>query len=230
MRMQQGFGVSLRAATALALALLGALLISSQASAQEETISIGRITVAADAQGEVDLEALNIEWPGLAAWMIDISYDASVVTPVICIARGGGVCNPQFASGTARIIGATATGLQGDTTLANLTFRCNREGSTALSLNVQELFDARAGDPQRIDAAVVSGAVSCVTPRPAQTLPGDANCDGVVNSVDAALVLQFVAGLRVSLPCRENADVNGDGRVDARDAALILQIDAGLFP
>ena len=61
------------------------------------------------------------------------------------------------------------------------------------------------------------------------SLPGDANCDGIVNAIDAALVLQFSAGLLLGLPCPGNADANGDGIVNALDAALILQFAAGLI-
>ena len=57
---------------------------------------------------------------------------------------------------------------------------------------------------------------------------GDADCNGEVNAIDAALVLQLVAGVVESLSCQANADVNGDGNVDAIDAALILQFTAGL--
>ena len=60
-------------------------------------------------------------------------------------------------------------------------------------------------------------------------LKGDANCDGIVNSIDAAFVLQFTAGLLGSLPCQDAADVNGDGEVTSIDAALILQFTAGLL-
>ena len=56
---------------------------------------------------------------------------------------------------------------------------------------------------------------------------GDANCDGEVSSMDAALILQFTAGLLGDLPC--NADANGDGNIDAIDAALVLQFTAGLL-
>jgi hypothetical protein len=63
----------------------------------------------------------------------------------------------------------------------------------------------------------------------AKLLSGDADCLGSVNSVDAAFVLQFDAGLLDALPCPENADVDGDGTVTSIDAALILQFDAGLI-
>lgn len=58
---------------------------------------------------------------------------------------------------------------------------------------------------------------------------GDVNCNNTTNSIDAALVLQFSAGLVNSLACGENGDMNADERVDSIDAALILQCDAGLI-
>ncbi len=58
---------------------------------------------------------------------------------------------------------------------------------------------------------------------------GDASCDGTVSSIDAAVVLQFSAGLLPSLGCPDNADVNGDGQANSLDAALILQFSAGLL-
>jgi subtilisin family serine protease len=72
------------------------------------------------------------------------------------------------------------------------------------------------------------------TPTPTSTttpvgLAGDVNCDSRVNSIDAALVLQYGAGLVASLPCLQNADVNHDGSVNAIDASLILQYVAGLL-
>ena len=67
------------------------------------------------------------------------------------------------------------------------------------------------------------------TPTPAPAVAGDADCNGSVNSIDAALVLQLGAGLVESLACEENADVNESGAVDAIDAALILQLVVGLI-
>jgi len=59
--------------------------------------------------------------------------------------------------------------------------------------------------------------------------PGDVNCGGAVDSIDAVLVLQLSAGLVASLVCDQNADVNHDGRTNSLDAALILQYSAGLL-
>ena len=58
---------------------------------------------------------------------------------------------------------------------------------------------------------------------------GDANCDGTINSIDAAIILQFNAGLLAVLPCPENADANGDGTINSVDSVLILQHTVGYF-
>ena len=58
---------------------------------------------------------------------------------------------------------------------------------------------------------------------------GDVDCNSDVNSIDAALVLQFDAGLIATLPCLPAGDVNGDSEINSIDAALILQFTAGLL-
>ncbi|MCH7697826.1 MAG: hypothetical protein IH865_02655 [Chloroflexi bacterium] len=71
------------------------------------------------------------------------------------------------------------------------------------------------------------------TPTSTPTMPvvaGDVNCDGTIDAVDAAFILQFSAGLLGSLPCAGGADVNHDGVTNPLDAALILQFAAGLIP
>jgi len=60
-------------------------------------------------------------------------------------------------------------------------------------------------------------------------LPPDVNCDGGLNSIDSALILQLGAALVDSLPCDALADANQDGSANAIDASLILQYSAGLI-
>ena len=67
------------------------------------------------------------------------------------------------------------------------------------------------------------------TATPSDALLGDVDCDGVVSSLDALLLLQLVAQLVDELSCPDVADVNGDGVVDAVDALWILWIEAGLI-
>ena len=58
---------------------------------------------------------------------------------------------------------------------------------------------------------------------------GEESCDGEVNPVDAALVLQLSAGLLDALECEDEADTNLDGQINPVDASLILQFVAGLI-
>jgi hypothetical protein len=67
------------------------------------------------------------------------------------------------------------------------------------------------------------------TPTPDEVDLGDIDCDGEVTSIDAALELQFIAGLLSVLPCEDAADVNDDGLISSVDVALILQFIAGLI-
>jgi hypothetical protein len=68
------------------------------------------------------------------------------------------------------------------------------------------------------------------TNTPVPILTGDADCNGTVNAIDSALILQFGAGLIPGVDCSNAADVNLDGAVNAVDSALILQFAAGLLP
>lgn len=61
---------------------------------------------------------------------------------------------------------------------------------------------------------------------------GDVTGEGVVDSIDAALVLQYGAGLGNPSPSAAwiaAGDVNCDLVVNAIDATLVLQASAGLY-
>lgn len=67
------------------------------------------------------------------------------------------------------------------------------------------------------------------TPTSPPGQPGDTNCDGDVDSVDAALVLQKDAALIATVACPQDADANHDGNINSIDASIILQFIAGLL-
>lgn len=58
--------------------------------------------------------------------------------------------------------------------------------------------------------------------------PGDVNCDGTVNSIDALQILRSVAGLSTTANCLADGDVNCDSSVNSIDALQVLRFIAGL--
>ena len=81
-------------------------------------------------------------------------------------------------------------------------------------------------------ATATATPTSTPTPTPTPTAPGtlgDVDCNQDVSSIDAALILQYVARLVPSLACQSAGDTNEDGVIDSRDALLILQDVAGLL-
>lgn len=64
------------------------------------------------------------------------------------------------------------------------------------------------------------------------TLPGDANCDGVVTIADAAAIYQNLCNedkYKLSEQGAANADVDGNAGITVSDAIVILQFEAGMI-
>ena len=100
--------------------------------------------------------------------------------------------------------------------------------TTAEVVDIADALDINCVGPTPPTDTPTRTPTATDTPRPPGPV-GDVTCDGLVNSIDAALVLQYDAGLIDSLSCAQNADVNVDGAVNSIDAALILQYDARLI-
>ncbi|MEX0785877.1 MAG: DUF6073 family protein [Dehalococcoidia bacterium] len=75
-------------------------------------------------------------------------------------------------------------------------------------------------------ATPTPGTGPTATPTPSSTGSGDANKNGTTDSIDAALMLQHIAGF-ISRP--PNSDTDQDGDTDAIDVALVLQYVAGFL-
>lgn len=218
---------------AAAVAWLTALATTGGA-VQPVTVAIGSLSLDVGKQGSVNLEILNIPSRGVGSWTVDVTYNPAVVSVARCQGLGASVCNPQFVPDAIRVAGATPAPLMGDSTLAIISFQCDREGVSPVRPQVTVLADGTRGDPRQIDAATKNGSIACgpvaVTPAPTRMpVPGDVDCSGAANSVDAALLLQFEAHLLLALPCAHGADIQKDGRMNSLDASLILQFHAGLL-
>jgi len=163
--------IGMLGAAALAVALIGGLLIAGTAAAQGgATLSVSDGSAATGEQGTVVLDAGSIGDPGLGAWTVDITFDDSVISAVDCSAEQGGVCNEAFAANMVRITGASAGGLEGDTTLGGVTFECgSAEGSSPLTLTLNVFADATIGDPQDISPTIMNGTFDCADAAPAAT-------------------------------------------------------------
>ena len=140
----------------------------------------------------------------------------------------------DVASGTIALVSLGPDGVQGDGNSSSAA--AGDTGATiAFHSFAPNLVD---GDENGVPDVFVRGKslapptptpTATATPTP-QVAAGDANCDGSVNSIDAAVVLQFVAALLGALPCSAGADANADGVTSAIDATVILQFVAGLLP
>ncbi len=223
--------------------VLSLVFFSSRAGAAQGTVRIDSAAAGIGYEAGVTLSAVDVGPPGLGAWTLDIAYDAAVVSVVACQAKHGGICNESFGQGLVRVAGISPLGLTGTEDLAHMTFLCITVGVSALALSIDVFSDATLGSPQPIDAVIQGGTITCTVDSPTATpdlateppgsepdkLPGDADCDGDVDAIDAAYVLQFEAGLLHELACAENADADHDGTAGPIDAAIILQISAGLI-
>lgn len=142
-------------------ALVAVLVLAGSAFAQDGGVSISDGSAATDGSGDVTLDVSDVGDPGLGAWTIDISFDNDLLTASDCTAEQGGVCNPEFEDTMVRITGASAGGLEGDTNLGSITFDCNGEGESDLTISISVFADATIGDPQDLDPTVSNGTFTC---------------------------------------------------------------------
>ena len=126
------------------------------------TVSIDTTQIVVGEQGEAVLAILSFDSPGLGAWTVDIQYDNSIVSVVECEPLPeGNVCNAAFTGDTVRFVGATGTGLEGDTEIGRITFQCDVAGESKLDIIIDLLADGTLGEPQIVVPNIENGAITC---------------------------------------------------------------------
>ena len=240
---------------ALVIGILTAIQLSGGVSAQEEstTIRVSPATQTVTAGSNVLVDIVVENTPSFSAYEFHLSFDPTVLeflsvtaaeTFLESTGRTANCFGPDPEDLSNAIISfacaslGTTPGPTGNGLLATLVFATSCSGSSALP------FGPLTGDTFFNEAVTLSDALATAIPvsgvggelnvtggiacQAASENIGDANCDDTVNVIDAALILQFTAGLLETLPCQDNADANASGGVDVIDAALILQFVAGL--
>ena len=144
-------------------ALVAVLVLAGSALAQDGGVSVSDGSADADGSGDVTVDVLDVGGEGLGAWTIDIEYDNDLLTASDCEAEEGGVCNPEFTDNSVRVTGASAGGLDGDKVLGTITFDCDGEGESDLTISLSVFADATIGDPQDLipTASVSNGTFTC---------------------------------------------------------------------
>ena len=177
----------------------------AQESPTSVTISIESLDLRVGGEGTVAVEAKDISGSPLGGWAIIVSYDPDVVAAVTCTVHAGGACRAESDVGTVEVVSIDSAGLVKDTVLATVTFRCENQGTTDLSLTNQ-----LGGPPETVpQVETQDGVITCqeapeptVTPLPSlpDTGTGDGSDGSAVTWLVAALsgfgVLAAALGLR----------------------------------
>lgn len=248
----------LRSLMFLAAAILLMLaMTSSVSSGLEPTVKVGSFTAEVGDQGTVDLELLNVAFPGVGDWVLDIQRDNSVVSIVSCEPTPGSFCNDTFSEVSVRSIGVAVLGLEGDNLLAELTLKCESGGTSALNIVVEQLNDSTKGGPQPVNASLENGSVVCLgdsaptttntevptaTNTPAATntpvlepsatdLPVEPTETGemIETPLPTATITPTVLPTKTPTPLPLLGDTDCDGGISSLDSLLILQFAAALI-
>ena len=171
--------------------------IHAQGGGFDYAVHVGSLVMDVGEDGSVELSITDIADP-VGEWMIEITYDAEVISVVECLPRKGGVCDPDFGAGRLRVTGASAAGLARDTVLASITMQCERVGNSPLALTVVVL--SRGPNMPAQEVQIEDGGVSCEeaaepTSTPLPALPATGGGNSLGTAVDWPLIAIAFAAL-----------------------------------
>lgn len=178
------------------------------------------------------------------AYAIAISYDSSVLTPVVKGTDEVGdntyaTVGDSFNSGVLTadlkdnetgndevLIGwaaASPVNVTGASTLATVDFtvNANATGSTDVKVVVAQVANSASA---LADASTIEAAAGTVTVDTATGLLGDVNNDGDITMADANAIVRHVANIElIAVDRQQYADVNKDGGITMADANAVVR-------
>ena len=174
----------------------------------------------------VKLDVVVSNNPGIAGFALKVGYDSSVMTLVGYECPGLEANSSSFdedeANNPVGFVWIRTSNYTANETILTLTFEIKEDapvGEYDISLTTRDVVTNKDHDVIRFN--LIGGKINVV-----ECEPGDLNRDGSINSIDAVLLAQFIAGWDVELD-EIAADCNGDGKVNSIDAVLLAQFIAG---
>lgn len=224
----------------LCVLLLTALVIPASAAGGTFKITPSATEVTAGQEVTLTVDVVNGE--ACNSFGVVVKYDTNVFELVSIDSDGGGfkyphVSDPReagFSSNPYPGVGGWNTEpASGFTPSQSSAVPTGKVGTVTLKVkDGAALGDTKIEGEASADGTTLSGAVAPVTvkvvEKAAGGLLGDADSNGVVNSNDAMLVLQY----SISMPVELNTavcDVDGNGVINSNDAMLILQYSINLI-
>lgn len=195
---------------------------------REEHRSECRLTPGSAFTVRVDVNALPADMPTYVGFDARLTY-AGVESTHKSIALWPDCGYPASFHEHGRALFGCAAPINGSSTfvgpLGESHFTCAGNGSVTL---VHGNDKTALVDDGFINRAEASRGSEVLTVTCGELVRGDVDCNVLVDSVDASLMLQREAAIVDALGCPQQADVNLDNRTNAVDAAVTLQYTAGL--
>ena len=111
--------------------------------------------------------------------------------------------------------------------IGSMTAYTDHQGTTSFSLlsGVYQYYAEKEGFyPVEDQVDLTDDMIEEVILSSGEIMPGDANCDGVVDVLDVVTIVNYYQGNDPEPFCFENADVNGDGVIDVLDVMATINI------
>ena len=193
-------------------------------------------SAAAQPGGSVDIVLRKAGGPDFTGYSLIIAFDPDILTPVSPVQNevGGALqYNVDMAAGTISVVWVDTNSISGPADLATFTFNVSSSAvpGTVTPIEIQEgAQDVSVTDSSFAGLSLTkqNGQVEIIEALTA-SLFGDVNVDGVVDSTDLVLLMQFLAGAASVTPQGlANANCYFDDVIDVRDVLALAQYLTGL--